>query len=353
MQRNKLGSRQWNNIQRWKGMVHMERNRKDAPHQTRPEKAQYMLSYEDVSRGQEMERPTQQETVPSQALQFIKAELVRTQKSIKDLQSERRLLRKKLSRWTGAVQLLQESQEDNRSKLQAQIQVLAESSECLRTELQQLRDNVQPPNFSPACKAQMAWTPLQGRTPPTVARGIPQHSDLTQESMVRTPQLCESTQWDKAGFTQVEKSICSDPKGWQDIKSKSQCGNDYLRAQNWQTLSHMRQLCQSLNSSTGHQTQGATESGNYPSLEQPPTPKGKVPPRKKLESCSLTLPSEQSQMKEEVELEELVEKLKDALSLQIIPGHIPILRQELLHAAGQVCRTYSDLINKTIETSLT
>ncbi|XP_075037470.1 dystrotelin [Mixophyes fleayi] len=76
-------------------------------------------------------------------LQSITAQLVRTQKCIKDLHGERWLLKKQLSRWTGAVQVLQESQEENHCKLETQIHMLAESSEDMRKELQELRQNVQ------------------------------------------------------------------------------------------------------------------------------------------------------------------------------------------------------------------
>ncbi|XP_072275231.1 dystrotelin-like [Pyxicephalus adspersus] len=78
-----------------------------------------------------------------QALQFIKTELLKTQKSINDLHTERKLLRKQLSRWTGAVQVLQETQEDSHCRIEAHIHTLAVSSNCLRKELEELRQNVQ------------------------------------------------------------------------------------------------------------------------------------------------------------------------------------------------------------------
>ncbi|XP_077129876.1 uncharacterized protein LOC143785090 [Ranitomeya variabilis] len=91
----------------------------------------------------EMHIPENLDTAPLQALQFIKSELLKTQKSIQDLQSERRLLRKQLCHWTGAVQVLQESQEDNHGKVDAQIHMLAESNECMKKELKELKHNMQ------------------------------------------------------------------------------------------------------------------------------------------------------------------------------------------------------------------
>ncbi|CAI9608189.1 unnamed protein product, partial [Staurois parvus] len=57
--------------------------------------------------------------------------------------SSPRLLRKQLSCWNGTVQVLQETQEDNHCKIEAHIRTLAASSDCLRKELEELRQNVQ------------------------------------------------------------------------------------------------------------------------------------------------------------------------------------------------------------------
>ncbi|XP_056390183.1 dystrotelin isoform X2 [Hyla sarda] len=258
------------------------------------------------------------------ALHFIKSELLKTQKTIKELQSERRLLRKQLSHWTGAVQALQESQEDNHCKVETQIHMLAESNECVKKELKELRHNMQ---------------------------GMIQCCKLKRGLNVRAKRF-SSSKWNAVDPTVMGDSVNTKQKDFQRTQCTLQRENDHLKAQNRRALTHMRHLCESIRTASSHKERQRMASGYCFSPE-------KVTPNKcdsEIEDVTDNPPVSESQVitvrNEEAEFQEMIEKLKYALSLQIKPGQIPGIKQELLHAAGQVSRCYTNLLSKIIEPTL-
>ncbi|XP_071977164.1 dystrotelin isoform X2 [Engystomops pustulosus] len=272
----------------------------------------------------EMHIPETTETVPLQALQFIKTELLKTQKSIKDLQSERRLLRKQLSHWNGAVQLLQASQEDNHCKVEAKIHMLSESNECMKKELKELRLNMQ--EMIQCCK-------------------------LKQGLNVKAKRVSSSVKWNVPDSSVMGNSVNRKQKDFQCVQFTTHRENDHLKAQNRKTLTHMRLLCESIKAAPSNKERRRMGHEHCPGPD-------KVTPDK----CNWEMedpdkhPVANSQVlpvrNEEADLQEMIENLKDALSLQIKPGQIPAIKQELLHTAGQVSRCYANLISKIIEPTL-
>ncbi|XP_073502464.1 dystrotelin isoform X2 [Phyllobates terribilis] len=272
-----------------------------------------------------MHIPENSDTAPLQALQFIKSELLKTQKSIQDLQSERRLLRKQLCHWTGAVQVLKESQEDNHGKVEAQIHMLAESNDCMKKELKELRHNMQ--GMIQCCK---------------LKRGLNVKAKMVSSSVKRI-----ST--DPPVMT---NSLKKKQKDFQSTQFTLQRENDHLKAQNKKTLTHMRRLCESIKIAPGYKEIQRMGSG-YCSEPEKVTPDQcnceiEDVPDNQPTSYSHFLPVRN----EEAELQEMIEKLKDAFSLQIKPGQMPDIKQELLHMAGQVSRCYTNLISNIIEPTL-
>ncbi|XP_019409053.1 PREDICTED: dystrotelin [Crocodylus porosus] len=87
-------------------------------------------------------RAAEQDKMQAQAIASIKAELLKTHESIKDLHNEKRYLKKQLNNWKDKVQLLHNSQEDTNSKLEAKFQVLMAKHESLRAEMQQMRQEI-------------------------------------------------------------------------------------------------------------------------------------------------------------------------------------------------------------------
>ncbi|KAE8580179.1 hypothetical protein XENTR_v10024345 [Xenopus tropicalis] len=300
-----------------------------------------------------MEGTPSQANVPVQTLQFIKAELLRTQKSITELQSERRLLRKQLGKWTGAVQVLQESQEDVHCRLVAKIEALTKSSECLRTELHQLRQNVQQQHF-PFNGGQRVEDQFVNKGVPVkpvflgdgqLGKIIHQPFKLKEE-FIKMPPVCDSIILDERNVLQESNLI----KGFPSFQcSQFVSEKDSLRTQNGETLAHMRHLCESIKAVSRHKTQ--VGNGNHIFKNESLIPvKGNVAPREDVDNSPLINHIKMSpMMKEEDELQALVDKLKDALSLHINPGHLPGPKEELLHTAGQVCNSYSILLKKVIE----
>ncbi|XP_033009177.1 dystrotelin [Lacerta agilis] len=76
------------------------------------------------------------------ALASLKAELAKTQESIKALHSERRYLKKQLNKCNGKIKLLHSAQEDRNRALQAKIRELLGSQDNLKLELQEMREEI-------------------------------------------------------------------------------------------------------------------------------------------------------------------------------------------------------------------
>ncbi|KAM3917398.1 dystrotelin [Leptodactylus fuscus] len=271
----------------------------------------------------EVHTPEMTETAPIQALQFIKSELLKTQKSIKDLQSERRLLRKQLSHWTGTMQVLQESQEDNHCKVEAQIHVLVESNEYMKKELKELKHNMQ---------------------------GMIQCCKLKRGLNVKGKRVTNSVKWNEADAAVLGDSVNSKRKDFQSTQFTLQREDDHLKAQNRRTLSHMRRLCESIKVPTSHKERRKMDLDYCSGVDQVASDKCNC----EIEDLTNNYPVSDvlPVRNEEAELQEMIEKLKDALSLQIKPGQVPSIKQELLHTAEQVSRCYANLISKIIEPTL-
>ncbi|XP_063788764.1 uncharacterized protein LOC134944120 [Pseudophryne corroboree] len=279
------------------------------------------------------------------ALQCLTAQLLRTQRCIKDLHGERWLLRRQLIRWTGAVQVLRESQEENRCKLQAEIRLLAESNESIRRELQGLHQHAAYSRAqTPATNARTGLK-CEAKEPPARAKDVIKFSKLKHGLSIKNKKVLNYMNWDAAAFTPMGEHCSRSQRDRHGTCSTIRTENDHFKAQNRQTLKHMRHLCESIKAASGHKDKQKTGSVHCPGDD------GMRP-----EKCSWTMedgiesPSALPPMRtEEGHLQELIDKLKDALSLQIKPGQLPGVKLELLHAAGQVCSSYSDFISKFVE----
>ncbi|XP_068103027.1 dystrotelin isoform X2 [Hyperolius riggenbachi] len=232
------------------------------------------------------------ETQPLQALQFIKAELLKTQKSISELQVERKLLRKQLSCWTGAVQVLQESQEDHHCRIEAQIRMLATSNECMKKELEELRHNSQ------------------------VVR---QFSKLKHRIHGKAQRFHNSINWAVCDLNTNGTSVKRSQTVSQDVHLGLRRENDHLRARNKQTLTHMRHLCESVKTFTSCKENGTLGIQQCERTDEI-TEKSSFSIQDVMNKHFICEPQESSGKNEEAKLQELIEKLKETLSLQIQSG---------------------------------
>ncbi|KAG9477176.1 hypothetical protein GDO78_002529 [Eleutherodactylus coqui] len=146
-------------------------------------------------------------------------------------------------------------------------------------------------------------------------------------------------------------AVLGTKKDFESIQFTLQRENDHLKAQNRRTLTHMRRLCESIKTAPSYKERGRMGSGYCSGLDKVTHDKCNsegdgTDDRPAADFQVLSVRNE------EAELQEMIEKLKDALSLQIKPGQMPSIKQELLHTAGQVSRCYTDLISKIIEPTL-
>nr|XP_056717187.1 dystrotelin [Euleptes europaea] len=103
---------------------------------------------QEVFQAQQMEncnKPQAQEDTSGQVLASVKAELIKTQESVKALRGESRYLMKQLNKWKCKAQLLHSTQEDRNCRLQAKICDLIAIQEHLTVELQKVKQEIKVP----------------------------------------------------------------------------------------------------------------------------------------------------------------------------------------------------------------
>ncbi|XP_067404869.1 dystrotelin [Emydura macquarii macquarii] len=282
-------------------------------------------------------RAPAQDRTSAQAIAFIKAELLKTHESIKALHRERRYLRKQLKKWKDKVQLLHNTQENNSGKLEAKLQVLIANHESMQEELQQIRQEIkamlQAPNHPSFL---LCPNMMPRRENPWEERRL--HNG--QDSALAKPVTTSYTEWKSLDSSSSAKKrqllqTESDPVAMNLRSSGTTLGPVFLQNGNPLTGQHekSREKGIPLTSQEGVSQPEKTRNLLWGIITRAP---------------SLTVaevPFNKKEVNEEEELQQLVLKLKDALSLQLQPAQQSTIKQELISAAERVCRSFSDLIN--------
>nr|XP_042715505.1 dystrotelin [Chrysemys picta bellii] len=248
-----------------------------------------------------------------------------------------RYLRKQLNKWKDKVLLLHNSQEDKSCRLEAKLQALIANHECVQAELQQMRQEIkamlQPPNYPSFVLCQNMMPKSED---PWEERKLHSGSDSalakpTPTSYTEWKSLDPSSAAEKRQLLQTQ----TDPVAMNLRSSGTTLGSIFL--QNGNPL--MRQ----------HET--SKEKG-IPQTDQEgisqPERTGNLPQGIMTTASSPTaaeVPFNEKEVNEEKELQQLVLKLEDALSLQLQPAQQSAIKQELVSTAEHVCRSFSDLIN--------
>lgn len=137
---------------------------------------------------------------------------------------------------------------------------------------------------------------------------------------MKTKRVSSSVKWNAADPTVMGDSINRKQKAFQSTQFTLQSENDHLKAQNRRTLTHMRRLCESIKTAPSHKERPRMGHG-YCSEPEKVTPDNC---NCEMEVVTDNQPGSESHVlpvrNEEAELQEMIEKLKDALSLQIKPG---------------------------------
>ncbi|TFK13497.1 elongation factor 1-alpha, oocyte form-like [Platysternon megacephalum] len=282
-------------------------------------------------------RAPAQDKTSAQAIASVKAELLKVRESIKALHSEKRYLRKQLNTWKDKVLLLHNSQEDKSCRLEAKLQVLIANHECVQAELQQVRQEIkamlQPPNHPSFVLCQNMMPKSED---PWEERKLHKGSD----SALAKPIPTSYTEWkslDPSSAAEKRQLLQTqtDPAAMNLRSSGTTLGSIFLQNGNPLMKQHEKSKEKGIPQTD---QEGISQPERTRNLPQGIMTTASSPP-------AAEVPFNEKEVNEEKELQQLVLKLKDALSLQLQPAQQSAIKQELVSTAEHVCRAFSDLIN--------
>uniref|UniRef100_A0A8C3J7M9 Dystrotelin n=1 Tax=Calidris pygmaea TaxID=425635 RepID=A0A8C3J7M9_9CHAR len=283
-----------------------------------------------MQKSENNSKTPEQGKTKAQAIASFEADVLKMHESIKSIHNENRHMKKQFNEWKDKMQFLQNCQEDKSCKIEAKLQVLRASHENLQMELQQMKQDVKAmlqssEHLFVQCQNMMPRNPdvllerrVRGRLNPAQIRPSPRTrtdgkslnapNSANRMEFLQTPEVPTA-----ADFTFSEGPLES-----VSPQSDRPFMGQYKKAEENQT--YPPELTEN------------SLSGIMKNTVLTPT--------------AVQIPPDEKEVSEEVELQQLVMKLKDALSLQVKPAQQSALQQEFFSTAERVCRSFSDLINQ-------
>nr|XP_009938126.1 PREDICTED: dystrotelin [Opisthocomus hoazin] len=262
----------------------------------------------------------------AQVIGSSEADMLKMHESIESIHTESRYMKKQFKKWKDKMQFLHNCQEDKSCKIEAKLQSLRASHENLQMKLQQMKQEVK-----------------------TVVQSSEHPFAQCQNMMPRNPHvLLERTLKGELNPAQIR------PTSGTCANWKSLCPPDSAnRMQVLQTpevptaVDFMFSEAVSLQSNRPFlgQYKKAIENQTY-LPEWTENSLSGIMRNTVLTPTAVQILPDEKQASEEVELQQLVMKLKDALSLQAQPAQQSALKREFFCTAEHVCRLFSDLISQ-------
>ncbi|XP_009928962.2 dystrotelin [Haliaeetus albicilla] len=241
-----------------------------------------------------------------------------------------RYMKKQFNKWKDKMQFLHNCQEDKSCKIEAKLQSLRASHENLQMKLQQMKQEVKTMLQS----SEHPFAQCQNTMPrnPHVLLERRMQSGLNPAQIKPTARTCAGWKsWNSPNSanrlqllqtpevpTAVDFMFSEDPLESVSLQSNRPFMGQYKKAKENQT--YLPELTEK------------SFSGIMRNTVLTPT--------------AVQIPPDEKEVSEEVELQQLVMKLKEALSLQAQPAQQSALQQEFFSTAEDVCRSFSDLINQ-------
>ncbi|XP_010563406.1 PREDICTED: dystrotelin [Haliaeetus leucocephalus] len=266
----------------------------------------------------------------AQAIASFEADVLKMHKSIRSVYNENRYMKKQFNKWKDKMQFLHNCQEDKSCKIEAKLQSLRASHENLQMKLQQMKQEVKTMLQS----SEHPFAQCQNTMPrnPHVLLERRMQSGLNPAQIKPTARTCAGWKsWNSPNSanrlqllqtpevpTAVDFMFSEDPLESVSLQSNRPFMGQYKKAKENQT--YLPELTEN------------SFSGIMRNTVLTPT--------------AVQIPPDEKEVSEEVELQQLVMKLKEALSLQAQPAQQSALQQEFFSTAEDVCRSFSDLINQ-------
>ncbi|XP_062971946.1 dystrotelin [Elgaria multicarinata webbii] len=237
-------------------------------------------------------------------------------------------LKKELNKWKSKVQLLHSAQEDRNRTLEAKLHELLASQENLRLEVQEMRLEIQ--NVPRAGKKPSKERNFQDGSGYLPLK--PSHMKYSKCKSLDLPSACV----ERKGPFEPQAGLLSRKSGSPEITRRSE-------------------LLQNSSPEVAH---NESPSGRFVPITNPTGDLKPETNRNHLSSgikitglpCPIATEAllserQMEEEEEEEELQQLMRKLKDALSFQVRPGQPSVLKEGLLSTAEHVCKSFSDLIS--------
>ncbi|XP_054685364.1 dystrotelin isoform X2 [Grus americana] len=283
-----------------------------------------------MQKSENISKTPEQGKTKAQAIASFEADVLKIQESIKSIRSESRYMKKQFNKWKDKMQFLHNCQEDKSCKIEAKLQSLRASHENLQMKLQQMKQEVKTMLLSSEhpfaqCQNTMPRNPhvfmerrmRRGLNPAQIrptSRTCADWKSLNPPNSADRMQLLQTPEVPTA----VDLMFSEDPLELASLQSNRPVMGQYKKAKETQT--YLPELKEN------------SLSGIMRNTVLTPT--------------TVQIPPDEKEVSEEVELQHIVMKLKDALSLQAQPAQQSALQQEFFTTAERVCRSFSDLINQ-------
>nr|XP_025968200.1 dystrotelin [Dromaius novaehollandiae] len=273
----------------------------------------------------------EQDKTTVQAIASFEADVLKMHESIKSIHDETRYMKKQFNKLRDKVQFLHNCQEDKSCKIEAKLQSLIASHENLRMKLQQVKQEVKEmlqssdhssfvlcQNMMPRNEHALLERRTQDELNPALIK--PVSRKCTDWKSLNPPNSANKMQVLQAPepIVAANSMFSEDPLELVSLQSDRPFMGQCKKAEENQT--HLPKMTE--NSLNGIMRNTA------------------------LIPTAVQIPPHEKEVSKEAELQQLVMKLKVALSLQAQAAQESALKQEFFSTAEHVCRSFSDLINQ-------
>ncbi|CAN0135320.1 unnamed protein product [Bubo scandiacus] len=283
-----------------------------------------------MQKSENNSKTPEQGKTKAQAIASFEADVLKMHEYIKSIHNESRYMKKQFSKWKDKMKFLHNCQEDKSCKIEAKLQSLRASHENLQMKLQQMKQEVKTmlqPSEHPfaQCQNTMPRNPhvllerrMQGGLNPAqirpTSRTCADWKSLNPPNPANRMQLLQTPEVPAA----TDIMFSEDPLESVSLQSDKPFMEQYKKPKENQR--YLPEL-------TENSLSGITRN-------------------RVLTPSAVQISPNEKEVSEEVELQQLVMKLKDALSLQAQLAQQSALQQEFFSTAEHVCRSFSDLINQ-------
>ncbi|XP_064290200.1 putative malate dehydrogenase 1B isoform X2 [Passer domesticus] len=276
-----------------------------------PESPRFVPENRTVMQKSENNKTPEQGKTIAQAIACFEADVLKMHESIKSIHSDSRYMKKQFDKWKDKMQFLHNCQEEKSCKIEAKLQRLRTILQSSEHPFAQCHNTMPSnPHVLLERRMQSELNPAQIRP---ISRTCAEWKYLNPPNSVNRMQLLQTPEVPTA----VDVMFSDHPLESVSLQSDKTFMGRHKQAKEKQT--YLPKLTENSLGGMGNTV---------------------------LISTAMQTAPDEKEVRQELEL--LMMKLKDALSLQTQPAQQTALHQEFFSTAEHVCKSFSDLINQVI-----